>query len=75
MRAFFNINGIKEEAYNCKETLLHGGEGGMYKQMRRMDGMLIIETESSSFCPDCLLFLFKQPSFFLAINTKFFLVK
>lgn len=68
------MKSIKEEADDCKETLLHG-VGGVYKQMRRMGGMLIIEIESSLFCPDCLPFLFKQPSFFLAINTKFFLVK
>ena len=69
---FFNMNSVKGETYYCRGTLLCRECINRWEEWR---DMLIIETKSSSFCPDCLPFLFKQPSFFLAINTKFFLVK
>lgn len=69
---FFNMNSVKGETYYCKETLLCRA---MYKQMRRMarhapkrDWKLLILSRLSTLP-------FKQPPFFWAINTKFFLVK
>lgn len=65
------VKRVRGETWQERHTVVWG----MHKQTRRMDRRAHNRNPKSSFCPDCLPFLFKQPSFIVAINTKFFLVK